>query len=198
MCYFQEIIKYNCRHEEVTDYRELNFCLFNKNNSICTQEMGAFRLLNANINNWCINCTLRLPEVMRTKDKSGRTNYPRPTRFETQNQINARHRLRMACGFPPSCAKDRRQLLHATAHSNLREILLKSGEKSDVTYGMLLKYIASLPPWMNRIQLVDEMEPNFGRLLNEDEQICLRPILRSMECENRLDDLMLWTRDPIP
>ncbi|KAI0839186.1 hypothetical protein F5Y06DRAFT_266227 [Hypoxylon sp. FL0890] len=205
MCMYKEVRKYNCGHEEISaNFEQSPMCLFYKNGGICGRELGLYRILEIVVNNWCPRCAPKAstipisigPVQPPTGPGQRISTTPHALAHELERQKMERDKLDQASYTPQRRPEDRRlEQLNGMAQQNL-DTQINNKEALDATvYSWVIRYIASLAPWIDRQALVDKLAPWFAELLDEDHQICIRPTLKSMGCEHMLDNIMVWTRD---
>lgn len=207
MCYYYQISKYNCGHEEASAQGERSeFCLFEQRNGICSRELGNYRLLDIVVDDWCGRCLATLRPLL-TEFANAQAAYvpngppppPLPeariTPSERAEQGATRWHLRQAAHVPERAPPQKRLgQLNSMAHANLEIFLQNGAAYAARTFAWVIRYIASLPWWLDRKGLMDELEPWFAELLDEEHQIVLRAALRSLGCEGALDNVMVWRR----
>ncbi|KAI0881549.1 uncharacterized protein GGS22DRAFT_192183 [Annulohypoxylon maeteangense] len=196
MCSYWEICTYNCGHEEVAPNPiESSFCLF-RTPGICTRELGRFRILETHVNNWCPQCNA-ISAFNKHKQPARGTYIATPCAQpdELSRQRAVRSKL-VGTQFMPGRVPTQMRLrqLNAIANRALQSQMKRGDSFAAPVLAWVLRYIASLPPWMDRPGLARELRPWLAPLLDEEHQTCVRPALRTMECEDYLDDVMVWTR----
>ncbi|KAI1086297.1 hypothetical protein F5B19DRAFT_479754 [Rostrohypoxylon terebratum] len=194
MCNYFTITVYNCGHEEpVGEERQSTFCLF-RMQKVCTQELGRFRIFEEYVNNWCPNCMPIAEQMRKARDKDGNFKTPVATAIERQLQVAARNAVVQNQFTPPEAPNQvRLKQLNQMADKLLRNQINRPESYATSTVVWILRYIAALPPWMDRQALTREVQPWFAGLLDEDAQATVRPTLRAMKCEGYLDNVMVWS-----
>ncbi|KAI2626088.1 hypothetical protein GGS26DRAFT_599977 [Hypomontagnella submonticulosa] len=186
MCLYWVIQKCDCGHEfKSADREKGTFCLFNEDAKICNQELGRYRIIDVVDIEWCSQCQ---------KD-FGPQEQARVKPEELAAQAQARQVLVQAMGAPQVPGSKRRQALSTLAKKNLLEVLKQKEIIEETIFPWLVRYISALPWWLDRKALIEEITPWFAELFEENTQISLRPNLRTIGCENALDDVMVWKRD---
>ncbi|KAI1371799.1 hypothetical protein F4677DRAFT_281540 [Hypoxylon crocopeplum] len=201
MCRYWLVSRFCCGHEQVAaDSEPSSFCLFQQTGGICGRELGRFRVFEVFLNEYCDRCSSTLAAIERNNSYKSKFSLDSASSvcassIEIDTQNAARARLKSTSGMPRRPAVKRLRQLNNIARENLQEYLKRDDAYATPMFAWVLRYIASLPLWLDRRGLVNELEPWFGPLLDEDQQICLRPALRSMDCEDTLNDIMVWRRD---
>ncbi|KAI0137613.1 hypothetical protein F4776DRAFT_663626 [Hypoxylon sp. NC0597] len=197
MCLYREIIKYNCGHEHIPqEFQESPLCLFRADRRICRGELGVYRVLETTVNDWCQMCR---PMAARAP-LPGAINLliavtPQALDHELASQKAERERLNTDTRTPGrGPAPGRLQQINGIAQISLTAHVQSPAMFNSAVCAWIIKYIASLAPWMDRVSLMETVRPWFAELLDEDYQICARPNLKSAHCEHMLDDIMVWTK----
>ncbi|KAI1414965.1 hypothetical protein F5Y13DRAFT_187652 [Hypoxylon sp. FL1857] len=199
MCVFREIRVYNCGHERISaDFQQSPFCLF-RLNTICQVELGKYRVFEAVVDNWCPQCAhaanTNIAPMSLGPGQSTAWGTPHALPHEVSIQTADRNMLRSAALTPNSRPVEfRLEQLNGMAQRNLAGFIASLKALDATICSNVIMYIASLAPWLDRQALVNKLAPWFAELLDEDHQICVRPNLKSMGCEQMLDDIMVWTR----
>ncbi|KAI1138160.1 hypothetical protein F5Y05DRAFT_419021 [Hypoxylon sp. FL0543] len=204
MCVYREIRKYNCGHEEISaSFEQSPLCLFYKDKGICGRELGLYRIFEIVVNNWCPRCAPKASTLAMTVNLAPPTRpgerlmtTPHALAHELASQNIERDKLNQASCTPSSRPGERRlEELNGMAQRNLDTQMSDQAVNDPTVYSWLIRYVASLAPWMDRQALVNKLAPWLAELLDEEHQICIRPTLKSMGCEHMLDNIMVWTRD---
>ncbi|KAI1453080.1 hypothetical protein F4805DRAFT_478770 [Annulohypoxylon moriforme] len=193
MCNFWEILTFNCGHEQAApSATRCNFCLF-RNPAICTRELGRFRILETHVNNWCPSCAQAVRLLAGTPDFQ----LPSVQPNELEHQRMVRKKIENTQFMPQRVPlQNRLAQLNGIAGRSLQDHVKKPNSYAAPLVAWVVRYIESLPPWMDRPALMSQLRPWFADLLDEGHQICLRPVLQAMQCEEYLDDVMVWTYTP--
>ncbi|KAI1209640.1 uncharacterized protein F4807DRAFT_467542 [Annulohypoxylon truncatum] len=193
MCNYCEILTYNCGHETVTTKPiPSSFCLF-RHQGICTRELGRFRILEEYIDDWCPHCSPTAQHMRRRRDATGNFRTPFASPLELQQQQQTRSKLGTAQYVPARApGENRLRQLNAIAGRAIQNQIQRPDSYNTPFVVWVLRYIASLPAWLDRAALAAALRPWFAELLDEQAQVCVRPALRAMQCEEYLDDVMVW------
>ncbi|KAL7620744.1 hypothetical protein AAE478_009742 [Parahypoxylon ruwenzoriense] len=196
MCRYVPITKYNCGHEEISQYSEPgSFCLFEEKRGICSRELGRFRILDLFQNGLCRRC---LPAERNISKRLG--NHQVEARYmspeEEKAQRIARSKLERS-SYTPRQAPEQRRLrqLNDMARHNLLAYLQRGESYAAPVFAWVVRYIASLPMWLDRPALVAEIAPWFAEFFDEEQQAGLRPVLKFIGCEDTMESVMVWTRE---
>lgn len=194
MCRYKTVVTYNCGHQNIDQELQPNaFCLFNPKNNFCARELGSFRVMEETVNDWCPKCFAVASAMMTYKNQFGpQNNFPCATEIEIEKQKRDRYELEQSTFTPGPPKQSRLRHINTIARRLLAELVKRPDYHAPEVIAWIVRYITSLPSWINRSELVSEMIPRFGALLDEDHQITLRPNLRSIGCEHTLDDVMVW------
>ncbi|KAI1103630.1 hypothetical protein F4804DRAFT_309440 [Jackrogersella minutella] len=197
MCGAWLIYKYNCGHEDAPIKQETSpFCLFKKSPAICERDIGAFRVINIIVNDWCVSCQPIAAEMRSQRQPNGQMETPTAPPEDLSVQARQRTKLRRLQCMSARFRGDERRLLqlNGMARNCLRERLRAEDMWAPEMFAWMLRYIQALPEWLDRPSLVAELAPWFATMFDEDLQVSLRPTLRAMKCEFALDDVMMWTQ----
>ncbi|KAI6082858.1 hypothetical protein F4821DRAFT_263538 [Hypoxylon rubiginosum] len=196
MCYYRSITVYACGHEALGEDAVANspLCLCGANENNPASELGRLRVVEGRRAEYCDSCK-RVENSFKTRGTTQKDFVPRVTSAESAKSANDRAMLAQMAGPTPEPAKPRKEQINDTAIAEL-EYYLKNNPSifNDANFMWFVMFIASLPSWVDRPVLISELEPWFAELFDETSQFCVRPALRSMNCEWTLDDVMCWKR----
>ncbi|KAI1771952.1 hypothetical protein F4818DRAFT_454165 [Hypoxylon cercidicola] len=195
MCYYKILSIYTCGHEEV-DATESDspICIYGDGSNNCGIELGRLRIVEAMNSGYCTKCTNLETSFKRNMPNSDFV--PRVTSIESERQAKARVMLAQVSRPARQPMANRVMEINRKARDVLARYLAQHPDVCNAANFMwFVMFIASLPSWLDRTALVSELEPWFATLFNEDSQFCVRPSLRSMNCEHTLNDVMVWKLD---
>ncbi|KAI4869680.1 hypothetical protein F4820DRAFT_471278 [Hypoxylon rubiginosum] len=192
MCYYRVISMFTCGHEEV-DGQEIGspVCLYGVESNDCGIELGRVHIVEVRLSEYCQKCLNVEKSFKRVNRPSPFV--PRVTRSESEKQANNRAMLEQFSRPAQRPMASRVAQINSIARGNLARYLAEHPEVYNASNFMwFVMFIASLPGWLDRTALVSELEPWFATLFDEESQLCVRPSLRSMNCEHTLNDVMVW------
>ncbi|KAI0105915.1 hypothetical protein F4814DRAFT_452295 [Daldinia grandis] len=197
MCYVYIVHKYACNHQEISpDAQQSGFCLFDP--KVCNSaELGRYRICQITVSQYCGRCQGVASSMANHAGqwKAG-TRRPQASLKEKSKQSELLRGLRESSNTPAHGPNPRRAShLNAMIQRNLQTALQHADIYVPQTYADVLRYIVSLPRWLNRKGLVALMEPWFAEMFNEEQQNSLRPTLKAVNCEDMLEGVMSWTQD---
>ncbi|KAI0169857.1 hypothetical protein GGR52DRAFT_573907 [Hypoxylon sp. FL1284] len=198
MCCYRQICTYVCGHEVIEgELRGSPICVFLNpdSNRSCGTELGTFRIVETWAAGLCEKCSAANAEARRLGFRGLERAATQP---EQETQARRRVMLKRQSNVPPGPpAAPRLAELNDLAVASLERYFMANPQVRDnVTHFMwVLMFVGSLPGWINRSRLVDELEPWFATTFDEDAQFCIRPCLRAMGREHTLDDVMVWKYD---
>ncbi|KAI1384169.1 uncharacterized protein F4822DRAFT_434109 [Hypoxylon trugodes] len=196
MCYFWIVTQFVCGHQTTHEDRLYQFCLFGRQTSICERELGRFRLINVASGEWCPKCQESYRRWEHKKSRLGGMQLPfatpKPTVLEQSMQNDEKIELESRVMDREPMLR-RKNELDNIVYMNLLEKLRDQDVYNPRMYLWILRYISGLPKWIDRLKLVNEMEPWFGRMFQEDWHCMFRPALKVLECEYMLEGMMVWT-----
>ncbi|KAI1464166.1 uncharacterized protein F4812DRAFT_214668 [Daldinia caldariorum] len=195
MCHVHLIHKYDCGHQEISPgTQKSSLCLFDR--GVCNaSDLGRYRVCHVTLNKYCTRCqpvanSMRMHGGQWKKGAAG----PAATVNERNKQRKLERDLKAQAKMPMHLDNvGRARQLNLMATRNLEKVLEREDTYTSQVYADIVRYIASLPRWLDRRALVESMQPWFAQLFDEDLQLSLRPTLRFIFCEDMLDDLMVWT-----
>ncbi|OTA87336.1 hypothetical protein M434DRAFT_15485 [Hypoxylon sp. CO27-5] len=201
MCVYRELFFFNCGHEDIIiEFRQTPLCFFRSDSAICRRDLGVYRVVETTVNDWCFICK----PIVESNPPVGvdAVLWPTPQVLpqELVTQKADREKLNTAAHIPESAPPPSRlNHINRLAHMGLAK-LIKAIEDSTSPFtgemcSWIIKYIASLAPWMDRRSLIETVRPWFAEALDEDYQICTLPNLKTVQCEYMLDDIMVWTKE---
>ncbi|KAI8962562.1 hypothetical protein F5Y11DRAFT_365766 [Daldinia sp. FL1419] len=196
MCHIYMVYKFNCGHQEISPASANLFCLFNE--TTCrSSELGRYRICRVEVNQFCAQCQrVAISRAQNKEQWKPGTGDPKITLTEKKKQIAKLRELNTGSCMPTNPpGSNRVSQLNDMMKKNLEGILLMDNIFVGKVYADILRYISSLPHWLNRKMLANLMEPWLALVLDEEQQNSLRPTLRHMDCERMLDNIMAWTQD---
>ncbi|KAI1479243.1 hypothetical protein K445DRAFT_20710 [Daldinia sp. EC12] len=199
MCYVHLIQKFCCGHQEISpDQQQSGFCLFDR--GVCAaSDLGRYRVCYIVRNQYCERCQ-RIADSMVTHKRQWKNaaSGPHATTIERQRQKNLERQLKEKSNTPDKSANGRRtNQLNMMLHRNLEAALQRDDIYDPQVYADIVRYVVSLPLWLNRRSLIMMMEPWFALMFDEDLQASLKPALRIIGCGDMFDDFMAWTSKAI-
>ncbi|KAI1803639.1 hypothetical protein F4811DRAFT_327765 [Daldinia bambusicola] len=195
MCMVHFIHKYDCHHHEISSVaEESRFCLFDR--GVCSaSDLGRYRVYHVTMNKYCMRCqTVANSMRMYAEQWKDKKKEPSATVIEKNRQLRLERDLSAQANMPLHMENPgRANQLNLMVKRNLQRWLNREVNHNPQAYADIVRYIASLPRWLNRRGLVESLRPWFAQLFDEELQLSLRPTLKFMYCEDMFDDLMVWT-----
>ncbi|KAI0843987.1 hypothetical protein F5Y00DRAFT_267009 [Daldinia vernicosa] len=196
MCYVYIVRRYICNHQEISpEAQQSGFCLLDP--EVCNSaELGRYRVCYVTLNQYCGRCQGVASSMANHAGqwKPG-TRRPQASMKERTKQSGLLKGLRESSNTPVHSPSPRRvSHLNNMIQRNLKAALQRREIYVPQTYADILRYIESLPRWLNRKGLIALMEPRFAQIFDEELQNSLRPTLKAVNCEGMLENVMVWTR----
>ncbi|KAI1644479.1 uncharacterized protein F4817DRAFT_318796 [Daldinia loculata] len=196
MCYVYIVRKYICNHQEISpDAQQCGFCLFDP--GVCNStELGRYRVCYVTLNQYCGRCQ-GVASSMANHAGQWKPGARRPqASLRERNKQNGLVKALKESSNTPGNGPNPRRVSHLNLmmQRNLKAALQRSDTYVPQTYADILRYIESLPRWLNRKGLVALMEPWFAQMFDEEQQNSLRPTLKAVNCEGMLENVMIWTQ----
>ncbi|KAI1641366.1 hypothetical protein F4809DRAFT_654834 [Biscogniauxia mediterranea] len=188
MCLILHTTHYNCGHEIAENPQKGGLCLLMGPKQACN-EIGLVRNLHFDPDIACCVCkAVRTPgQETNPVDRAAKllqSNYDRDQ--------NAKRLAAKAVHFSTP-SPQRTAMLNRTLNMNLNRYMRQNEKKmTSVQLTQRLRYIASLPPFLDRIALVEILSPTFRDLLPEAELKTLRTSIAMLNKTECLTEIMQW------
>lgn len=188
MCYSIQKFIFLCGHSEFQEPRETAPCIFDEYPKIC-YELGNLRTLLYFENRLCPKCGSWKPATL-TSIKPGHLRINTPYGHGNSDVEWLKNRS-WAPSLPP---RSRKEEIDLTAREILIYLLEDPSFWQVDQYEWLVRYIASLPSFVDRKGLVRTLEPSLGHVFDEAKQEELVPLFVYMDFPDIFARSMSWRR----
>ncbi len=189
MCLTIQMFIFSCGHRIYQDPVCDGECLFEKNPQMC-RELGSLRRLPYYEKRLCPQCGWWRP-------------YLQPVAQRDQTLLNTwfgqgKNRVKdllegeIQCLFP---TPQRWEEMNRVAMYELLGLLENPKFNRDDDYEWIVRYIASLPEFMDRESLICALEPSIGHVFDESLQDKLLPLFLDMNIPDIYEMTMVWKRE---